>query len=417
MKSKVRHPHAVPVNNEGFQRLCAGHPWIFRGHLSEEFLKSALKPGLYPLGEHWFLYSTQSNIALRRIGPNERLWMGLAGGSERLPILDVSVFEEHFSHWLKQHLLKTYQKKQLLLDGEKCFRWIFSESDLLPGLIVDVFENELAAQIQSEAMEWAWPAVRKILLKSSEELGLKNPVIFEIRRTKARLKEGLSNIEIPDVQSDLKILEWNSFKWHMQAAKGQKTGAYFDQRENHLSAANWAKKLQLKNAWDLCCYHGGFALHLAKAGLSVHAVDDSKQALEIAEKNTELNSLTGMSFEKADVFEFLRRQYDQKSEVDMIVLDPPSVSASKKDLNSALRGLNELHLRAFHCLKKSGLLVTCTCSHAINETLLLNVIREAAHSARRHVQVFEKRGPSPDHAALPNLPESDYLHAFYLGVE
>jgi 23S rRNA (cytosine1962-C5)-methyltransferase len=417
VNSKVRHTPLLPVDREGFHRLSSGHPWLFRGNLTQEFFKTAKQPGLYPLGEHWFFYSTHSDISLRRFGPTERLWPGLPE-SERHPIVDIQKFEALFGGWIELQLKNTLHRKRVLLSGEKCFRWIFSEADLLPGLIVDVFENDLACQIQTEPMELFWPVIKKLITRVLESELKLAPVIHELRRSKSRLKEGLPVVDEPQASADrARWINWNGINWWMNPGLGQKTGAYFDQKDNHLAAAAWAKTLGYKEAWDLCCYHGGFGLQLAKQGLNVLAVDDSEAALETARKNAVENKISGFATEKSDVFEFLRSRYDQHAKTELIMLDPPGVSGAKKNLPSALRGLKELNLRAMHCLKPGGMLVTCTCSHAISDELLTDVVRQAAHDVRRHLRVVEKRGPAPDHAPIIGFPESEYLRAWYLVIE
>lgn len=416
MNSKLRHTRLVPVDRDGFHRLSTGHPWLFRGNLTADFTNSATRSGIFPLGEHWFLCSTHSDIALRRLGPPQRLWP--TGKDEnREPIFETEGFERLFGSWLKAHLKERLFLKRQLLSGESCFRWIFSESDLLPGLIVDVFNHELVCQIQTEPLEVFWPVIKKYLLSVFQEALQKEPLIHELRRSKLRAKEGLVVEESAPQSGNEKWIAWNGLKWWMNPGLGQKTGAYFDQKDNHLAAVRWAKTLSLKEAWDLCCFHGGFGLHLAQQGLNVLGVDDSAYALEIAAKNAAQNGISGYSTQKADVFDFLRDRFDKKIQTEMIVLDPPGVSGSKKNLPSALRGLKELNLRAMHCLKPGGLLVSCTCSHAISEELLLQVVREAAHDVRRVVKVIEKRGPSSDHAPLVGFPESEYLRAWYMMIE
>jgi 23S rRNA (cytosine1962-C5)-methyltransferase len=410
----------LPLSKEGFQRLVSGHPWIFKSQIAAEFHKMARGTGLYPLGEHWFLYSPQSEITLRRWGPSTRMWPShLPIAKDRRPLLDNSDFSGAFLTWTRDHLVERYQAKQRLLPGEKCFRWIFSECDLMPGLVIDVFESDIVVQIQTAPIEHFWPTVKEAIHLALQDLSIKNPKIFEQRKSKSRLKEGLKvEVALPhSSEDDYRWITWNGIQWKMSPGFGQKTGAYFDQKENHWAAVHWAKTLGVHEAWDLCCFEGGFGLHLAQQGIKVLAVDDSMSALESAQENAVQNGISNFQTEKADVFEFLRSRFDHKTKTEMIVLDPPGVAGAQKNLASAMKGLKELNLRAFHCLKPGGVLVTCTCSHSVGPEELQRVVREAAHDARRTVRVLERRGPSPDHAPLIGFPESEYLQAWYIEVQ
>lgn len=383
-------------------------------HLTADFRPSA-HTVLLRLGEHWFLHSPLSEIRLRRLGPSTRLW----GPQHIEECSDLEQFGEHFLPLLGPLWERSLRQKRGQLSGERCLRWIFSESDLLPGLIVDIFGTTLVAQISTAPVEKLWPLLKQALEKVFTQVVGETPSWRELRNAPVRKKEGLELVAPPtDIVAEL--YEWNGLKWWMSPGGPQKTGAYLDQRDNHQRALVWAQRLALKEAWDLCSFEGGFGLHLAKnAQMRVLAVDQSEEALLRARRNAEENGISSELYqcEKKDVFLFLREAFDQRARVPMIVLDPPSFVKGKSEKKDALRGFKELNLRALHCLEPGGLLVSCACSHHISREDYGEMLRSAAHDARRNVKVLEQSGPSPDHAAVLGLPESEYLQAWFLGVD
>jgi 23S rRNA (cytosine1962-C5)-methyltransferase len=205
------------------------------------------------------------------------------------------------------------------------------------------------------------------------------------------------------------VFRINGVRFHFDAAAGQKTGAFLDQRLNYAAAARHARG----RALDVCTYQGGFALHLAGTCERVTGVDASRAALEVADRNRELNpGLTAkMDWIEADAFELLRDYADADSAArfDTIVLDPPAFAKSKRAAEGALRGYKELNLRALKMLSAGGTLVTCSCSHHVGMEEFVGVVRSAAEDAGRRVQLLEMRGAAPDHPAVLTLPETSYL--------
>jgi 23S rRNA (cytosine1962-C5)-methyltransferase len=266
-------------------------------------------------------------------------------------------------------------------------------------------------------MEIFWPVIKPILHEVFQQHTQSEPQIHEVRTSPNRSRENLEIIPLENPPSGL-WLKWNGFKWWMTPAGQQKSGAYFDQRQNHISARAYAEKMGYASAWDLCCFEGGFGLHLAAANLHVTAVDQSQAALDAFQKNLEANDLATakVQMQKADIFEWLRERHQQGDTTDMIILDPPSFVKSKKDLKNAMRGYKELNLRAMQCLNPGGMLVTCTCSQGITDEILREIVNGAAHDCRRTVTVLAKSGASPDHAAPVGFPEGEYLRAWSLLV-
>lgn len=393
----------------------SGHPWLYRTHFHDEkALPTA--PSLVPMAGHWHVLSPLSEIRLRRFGPLE----GQPKSPENAPVIESpEAFGEYFAHPLEQHLHALFLRKRSLVGNENCFRWVFSEADALPGLVLDVFESTVVAQIQTAPMERFWPVFRAAIEGAFRRAVGPELRLIELRNAPSRRREGLEVEEIPaERKTEGQWIRWNGFEWWMNPGGPQKTGAYLDQKENHLAAAVWAKRIQARQAWDLCAFEGGFGLHLARAGAEVLAVDQSATALETAGRNRDRNAIPAAQFRtlEANVFDELRARHQAREKVDFIVLDPPSFVRSRKDKANAMRGLKELNLRALHCLRPGGILVTCTCSHHVSPSDLGELVHDAALDGKRRVKILEEKGPSPDHAPLDGFPESRYLSALYLEV-
>jgi 23S rRNA (cytosine1962-C5)-methyltransferase len=207
----------------------------------------------------------------------------------------------------------------------------------------------------------------------------------------------------------------NGLRLHYDAGAGQKTGAFLDQRLNYAAAAAHAKG----RALDICTYQGGFALHLARSCDRVTGVDASRAALEVADRNLDLNRdalRAEVDWIEADAFELLREYESTGERFDTIVLDPPAFAKSKRAVEGAMRGYKELNLRAMRMLPPRGTLVTCSCSHHVGREEFQSAVTSAAADAGRRVQVLEVRGAAPDHPEVLTLPETGYLKCFICRV-
>ncbi len=218
----------------------------------------------------------------------------------------------------------------------------------------------------------------------------------------------------------------NGLVFEYDANSGQKTGAFLDQRANYAAATEWARRLGLANrdgggrALDVCCYQGGFALHLAEVCAQVTGIDASHASLEVAERNLLANRsrLTAqVEWVEGDAFQILRDWSEAGEKFDAIVLDPPAFAKSQRAVEGALRGYKELNLRALKMLRPGGLLVTCSCSHHVGWAELEASVTAAAADAHRRVRLLERRGAALDHPVVLNLPETEYLKCLLLEVE
>ncbi|HXY02837.1 MAG TPA: class I SAM-dependent rRNA methyltransferase [Terriglobales bacterium] len=382
----------VTVSGRGAQRLKDGHVWIYRSDLVSadgivpgSVVQVADERGRF-LGTAW--YSTASQIALRLLS--------------REAVDDVEAL-------LRRRLQDAIAYRKLVVQDTDAYRLVFSEADFLPGLIVDRYNDLLSFQVLTQAMDAV--AIREIVV--SELNTLKPDAIVERVEPKIRELEQLPPRSSGLVQGErtTTIFTMNGVKFHFEALEGQKTGAFLDQRENYAAAAQYAHG----EALDVFCYQGGFALHLAERCSSVTGVDSSRPALEIADRNAELNRRK-MEWIEANAFDLLHDYAAAGRQYDMIVLDPPAFAKTKKSVPTALRGYKELNLRALKMLRPGGILVSCSCSYHVNQSEFLEVIRVAGQDVHRNLRLLENRGQAKDHPTLLNIPETGYLKCAVINV-
>jgi len=334
-------------------------------------------------------YSTASQIAVRLIS--------------REKVGDLNAL-------LRERIRAAVGYRERFVRNSDAYRVIFSEADFLPGLIVDRYNDLLSFQVLTQAMDAE--AVRETILSELTEQ-LHPAAIAE--RVDAKIRE---LEQLPERQSGLvrgnqasTVFAMNGVKFHYDVSEGQKTGAFLDQRENYAAAASYARG----QALDVFCYHGGFALHLAKAGCKVTGIDSSRPALEIADRNATLNG-QGIEWIEGNAFDVLRDYARDSAKYDLIVLDPPAFAKSKRDVETALRGYKELNLRALKMLKPEGILVTCSCSYHVSAADLLATVAEASRDAHRELRLLENRAQSKDHPILTGVPETGYLKSMIFYV-
>ena len=320
---------------------------------------------------------------------------------ERRP-LDESLFEE---------LLREAIAYRRMLGNDSCCRLVFGDADSLPGLTVDRFESVLSIQTLTAGMDQ-----RKEILCDLLERLLHPAAIYERNDVAVRKKEGLplkKGLLRGSLPSELLVRE-NGFLIKIDVEKGQKTGSYLDQRENHAAIAPYVSG---KQVLDACCCTGGFGLHAAGYGAEfVTASDISADALEQARENYARNGFDRVEFIEADVFELLREYERQGRQFDVVILDPPAFCKNKSALEKACRGYKEINLRALRLLPKGGILVTNSCSHYLTPELFWEVLRSAAEDAGKGLRVIEQRIQSRDHPVTLGEPQSLYLKCMILQV-
>jgi 23S rRNA (cytosine1962-C5)-methyltransferase len=353
------------------------------------------------------LYSPSSQIALRLISReaiDEAAWLKLLASRLRYAIS---------------------RRKPLLSDQTNACRLCFSEADELPGLVVDKYGSLVILQLLAKGLDST--AVREVCVRILRE-ELAPAVILERPDPRVRELEGLGppNLDplfaadsaAPATTTQFRL---NGLVFQYDANSGQKTGAFLDQRDNYAAAQQWAQKLgKTGRALDVCCYQGGFALHLAQVCRQVTGIDASRASLEVAEANFAANRdrmKAEVDWVEGDAFQILREWSDSGETFDVIVLDPPAFAKTKRAVEGALRGYKELNLRALKMMRPGGMLVTCSCSHHVGWAELEAAVASAAVDAGRRVRLLERRGAALDHPVVLNLPETEYLKCLALEVE
>ena len=377
------------MNRKAADRAASGHPWIFasdvvdRGDAVPGDAVRVLDPKSKFLGVAH--YSSTSQITLRLL-------------STKPEIIDRTFFRDRLAAALAH--------RERVVHNSDAYRVVFSEGDLLPGLIVDRYGPYLALQTLNQGMDRA----RDVIVDCLQEL-LAPAGILARNDASVRKLEGLP-LEVVTLVGEIPErvhIRMNGLQLEADLLHGQKTGVYLDQRENYLAAGRWARGRVL----DCFTSSGGFALHAAAQAESVEAIDSSTGALSTAEANARANGIINVHFRQADVFDFLsglERRYS------MVVLDPPAFAKSRRAVEDAARGYKDINLRALRLLDPGGVLVTCSCSHHMSEGAFYEVIAQAALDAGKTLRVLERRTQASDHPILLTVPETMYLKCLVLEV-
>ncbi len=401
------------VNRRAADRLRAGHLWVYATDIEHLQTPGDAPPALLPVADGrgillgTALYSPTSMIALRMVARE-------AGDDEGWLAL------------LETRLRAAIQRRKPMLDeANNACRLCFSEADELPGLVVDKYGELIILQLLAKGLDSA--AVRETCTRVLRE-ELEPAAILERPDPRMRELEGLAAPNLAplwaahaDSPATSTVFRLNGLTFHYDANAGQKTGAFLDQRANYAATRDWAMRLgAVGRALDVCCYQGGFALHLAEVCRRVTGVDASRGSLEVAERNLAANQSrlhAEVDWVAGDAFEVLRGWSDAGERFDTIVLDPPAFAKTRRAVEGALRGYKELNLRALRMIEPGGLLVTCSCSHHVGWEDLQGAVSAASLEAPRRVRLLERRGAAPDHPVVLNLPETEYLKCLVLQVE
>jgi 23S rRNA (cytosine1962-C5)-methyltransferase len=373
-------------------RVVQGHPWVFTNEIEAligaEHDGTAIecrdRTGRF-IGTG--IYNSKSQIVWRRLSRN-RITLDAA--------------------WIRGALERALARRAPGIAR----RLVWSESDELPGLVVDQFGDALVVQIQTLALDRMTPVISDLLaeLLQPAEIIFRNDA--NIRRLEGLPLETHTRSGQPWAPRWVNI---EGVEYWLDLESGQKTGFYLDQRAQHPLVAKFCAG---KRVLDAFCNQGPFALHAARAGAAhVLGLDSSEEAIAAARRNAEHNGVKA-EFIAANVFDWFNDEArSTETPWDVIVLDPPPFAKSKSALPGALRGYKELNLRALKALAPGGVLATYTCSHHMQDAELRSVLAEAAADARRRVQVLEFCHQPPDHPVLLTMPESEYLRGYIVRVE
>jgi 23S rRNA (cytosine1962-C5)-methyltransferase len=373
-------------------RILHGHDWVFASEVLKVFGKPqdgdviSLKDGRdHLIGSA--IYNSKSQIVARRF-------------SRRKQDLDLDFF--------KRRIAQAAEYRDRRDVDPTLRRVVWSESDGLPGVIIDRYGDHFVLQTLTLAMDMRKELIANVILDLFGAVTLieRNDALIR-KAEKLDLHSGILRGDAsPEVRIDI-----NGVKFDTNLLHGQKTGFYLDQNHNYVIIGRLAKE---RRVLDCFTNQGGFALACAHAGASeVTAVEENSENISAARGNAELNKLS-VNWVEQEVFQFLRSAEKAERQFDLIILDPPSFTKAKSGLRDALRGYRELHLRAFKLLSKNGLLATFSCSHHVGEAAFVQTIVDALVDARRSARKLRKFEQALDHPVLPTLPETEYLKGFLL---
>jgi 23S rRNA (cytosine1962-C5)-methyltransferase len=371
------------------RRVRGGHPWIFSNEIAGieggpnpgNILEVADERGAFLGKAYWNPHSLIAARVLTR-GRDE---------------IDVAFFIKR--------LERAVRFRERVLPGEQAVRVVYGESDQLPGLVVDRYGDVLVAQVLTLGIECRQDLVREALEKVMKPRGVIRAADSPLRALEGlELERGLWWGEVPErLETVVEGFRLEVDPWH-----GQKTGLFLDQRLNRRLAEAHARD---KRVLDLFCYQGEWALHALRGGAAgVLAVDSSQPALDAAARNLERNGLAGrVELRRGDAFDAARDLERAGEKFGVVIVDPPALIKSRKHLAAGAKAYREVNRAAMAMLEEDGVLITCSCSHHLEDALFKQVLIESARAAHRPMRVLGWSGEGPDHPQLLAVPETHYL--------
>ena len=405
MKSERPYPQ-LTVSKKGSRSAQSGHPWIYdeevltaHDQLDNGCLVDAVTENGRYLGTG--LLSLKSRIRIRILSNN---------ANDR--------FDEAF--WRRRIQYAWNYRKVVMGEDVSCCRLIFGEADGFPGLTVDRFSDLLSVQCLSYGMEQRKDLIYPLLIETLSGDGQMIRGIYERNDNALREREGLAQMKgwysgsgLADPGKPETEITENGIRYLVDVENGQKTGFFLDQKYNRLAVAKISRGLRVL---DCFTHTGSFALNAAAGGAShVTAVDISETAVALAKDNAVRNGLQDrIDFIATDVFDLLPELASAgRKPYDLIILDPPAFTKSRKTAKNAERGYHEINYRAMKLLPRGGYLATASCSHFMPAAQFETMLRNATADAGVSLRQIEVRQQAADHPILWNVPETDYLK-FYL---
>ena len=375
-------------------RVRGGHPWIYASEIEKvdgafengDIVDVADFRGKF-IGRGF--YNPQSQISLRILTRNDE-------PCDRV--------------FFARRIQDAWDYRKLLCDPMSC-RLIYSESDFLPGLVVDKFADVLVLQSLSLGIERIKEMLCDLLMEIVQPSGIWERSDVPVRRLEGlEQTTGLLRGEVPD---EVDMVE-NGIHFLVDVKHGQKTGFFLDQKQNRAALEPLCRDARVL---DCFCHNGSFALHAAKYGASsVLGVDISEEALAVARRNAEINGFDNVTFEAHNCFDLLRDLTDAGEKFDLVILDPPAFTKNKAAVQSAIRGYKEINLRGLKLVRPGGFLVTCSCSQHVLPEMFQEVINQAARDAKKRIRLVEFRTQGYDHPILPQSVETKYLKTMIIQV-
>lgn len=376
------------------RRIRAGHLWVFSNEIakSDAGIESGDIVTVYDAGGQILgkgFYNKNSLISVRLLGKS---------------------FNDDLDKYINDSVYQALKLRKTFYPNRDSFRLVFSESDFLPGLIIDKYNDTYVLQVYCFGLEKNIEYVIKVL----KDIGAKN--IFTSNEPYFRKLEGLPEEDnIYHGEKGKESIDDGTVKYFIDFNNSQKTGFFFDQCDNREFIEKFTGG---KNVLDAFCNSGGFGLHAAKAGAGfVTFVDSSKPEIENAKRNFKLNGFESESeFIDADIFTYLERCADANRKFDVVMVDPPAFAKSRKSIPTALKGYVKLNRLALSCVGLNGYLVSSSCSHHISSEDFIECLNQAAAKSGKKIQLIHYNGASVDHPVLPSMNETEYLKFAVLKV-
>lgn len=380
----------LTIKRKAEKRIASGHLWIFSNELTE-IPKIEAGTIVRIKGE------SGANYCTAFYNPHSLI-------AARLLLTDKEADKSFFVERIRAAL----NFRESIFQGEKTYRLIFGESDLLPGIVIDRYENCFSMQLLSAGAD----KLKDVIIEALLEVVPETQGIIEKNISHLRALEGLDNVEqivygtIPE-----SILTTESgIKLNISLENSQKTGYYLDQRLNRLQLRQYCKD---KKVLDCFANQGGFALNAAAAGAKLAVgVDSSESACHKAKINAKLNNFDNCDFVCSEVFDFLNAEIEKGAKWDVIVLDPPAFAKNKKSVPQALSAYGKLNRLALRLLSRGGILVSSSCSQNVSRNDFAETLHKEIAKAEHRAALMFTGAQSPDHPILTAMPETDYLKFF-----
>ena len=384
--------------NEG-RTISAGGLWVFDNEIESI-------DGSYNNGDIVEVVSYKGDfIGKGYINDNSKIRIRILTRNQKEEINDTFFINKFKAAW-------DYRKRVI---DTTCCRVVFSDSDRLPGLIVDKFNDVLVFEIDTLGMDIRKKQLVDCLLKVLNDDNQNIYKVYERSDARVRELEGLERIKgflSQEFDTNIEIEEYG-VKLKVNIADGQKTGYFLDQKANHYAIRSLCKDARVL---DCCTHTGGFALSAAKVAKEVIGIDASDLAIKQAKQNAELNGYTNTKFVVSDVFDYLINAEKGSERFDVIILDPPAFTKSKNSVKNASKGYKEINYRAMKLLNNGGILVTCSCSEYMPKELFLKLILSAGNDAHKRLKLIETRAQDRDHPIILGNNVSEYLKCMIFEV-
>lgn len=377
------------------KRLKHGHLWVF----SNEIQNTEGNPANGDLAE---VYNSRQEL----------LGAGFYNKNSLIACRLLSHTKIHdLSALFEDYLTRAYELRKSLYPNRDSYRLVFSESDFLPGLIIDKYNYTYVLQVYSAGIEKHLPVIVGIL---KNKFGAVN--VFSKNEAYFRQLEGLPSEDVVYFgEKETEVISDGKIKYKINFELGHKTGFYFDQADNR----EFIEKIAAgRTVLDAFCNSGGFGLHAVSArAKSVTFLDSSASEIESAKENYQLNGFSnGSKFEVGDTFHYLEKCVGENRKFDIVNVDPPAFAKQRRALPTAIKGYEKLNRLAMSCVEDNGFLLTSSCSHHLSEDEFITMLSKAADRAGKAIQMIKFSNASMDHPQLPGMPETVYLKFAVLKV-